>query len=57
MMTAVSDSVIFGNILSTKESAAIWSDTTRTKYYLSFEASLAKAQAQLGIVGSILSLS
>ena len=49
-MTSVSDSVIFGNIFSTQESAAIWSDTTRTKYYLEFEASLAIAQARLGVI-------
>lgn len=49
-MTSVCDSVIFGNILSTAESAAIWSDRTRTAYYLRFEASLAIAQARLGII-------
>lgn len=49
-MTAVSDSVIFGNILSTLESAAVWSDRTRTAYYLEFEAALARAQADLGII-------
>ncbi|KAK8198042.1 beta carboxy-cis-cis-muconate lactonizing enzyme, cyloisomerase, CLME2 [Phyllosticta capitalensis] len=49
-MTSVTDSVIFGNILSTPECAAIWSDKTRTKYYLDFEASLAKVQADLGII-------
>lgn len=49
-MTAVSDSVIFGNILSTPESAAIWSDKTRTKYYLEFESALASAQARLKII-------
>lgn len=67
-MTSVADSVIFGNILSTSESAEIWSDTSkylqtthhlfaaeriwqgRTSYYLKFEASLAIAQARLGII-------
>jgi len=49
-MTAVSDSLIFGNILSTSESATIWSDTTRTKYYLDFELALAIAQARLKII-------
>ena len=49
-MTAVSDSLIFGNILSTPESAAIWSDKTRTKYYLEFESALASAQARLQII-------
>ena len=49
-MTAVSDSLVFGNILSTSESATIWSDTTRTKYYLDFESALAIAQARLKII-------
>ena len=49
-MCSVQDSVIFGNILSTTESAAIWSDTTRTRYYLFFESCLAKSQAKLGII-------
>lgn len=49
-MTSVQDSVIMGNILSTKESAAIWSDRTRTEYYLRFEAALAVAQGRLGII-------
>ena len=49
-MTAVSDSVVFGNIFSTAESAAVWSDKTRTNYYLKFEAALAVAQAKLGII-------
>lgn len=49
-MTAVTDSRIFGNILSTPESAAIWSDESRTKYYLAFESALAKVQADLGII-------
>ncbi|OAL35168.1 3-carboxy-cis,cis-muconate cycloisomerase [Fonsecaea nubica] len=49
-MTSVQDSLIFGNILSTRESAAIWSDKTRTQCYLAFEGALAKAQARLGII-------
>ncbi|KAK7541972.1 beta carboxy-cis-cis-muconate lactonizing enzyme, cyloisomerase, CLME2 [Phyllosticta citribraziliensis] len=49
-MTSVTDSVIFGNILSTPECAAIWSDKQRTSYYLDFEAHLAKVQAELGII-------
>lgn len=43
-------STIFGNILATPESASIWSDDTRTKYYLHFEACLARAQGRLGII-------
>ena len=49
-MTAVSDSVIFRNIFATPESNEIWSDSKRTKCFLDFEACLAKAQAELGIV-------
>ncbi|KAJ9643637.1 hypothetical protein H2199_004316 [Coniosporium tulheliwenetii] len=49
-MTSVADSVIFRKIFSTEECAAIWSDKTRTSYYLSFEAALAKVQAELGII-------
>ena len=49
-MTTVLDSQIFHNIFSTEECASIWSDKTRTLYYLQFEAALAKAQAQLGII-------
>nr|KAK5434730.1 hypothetical protein LTR18_010225 [Exophiala xenobiotica] len=49
-MTSVQDSLIFGNILSTRESAAVWSDKTRTQCYLAFEGALAKAQARLGVI-------
>ena len=49
-MSSVQDSIIFGNILSTSESAAIWSDRTRTQCYLAFEGALAKSQARLGII-------
>jgi 3-carboxy-cis,cis-muconate cycloisomerase len=49
-MTAVQDSLIFGSILSTHESAAIWSDKTRTQCYLAFEGALAKSQARLNII-------
>ncbi|KIM82569.1 hypothetical protein PILCRDRAFT_70766 [Piloderma croceum F 1598] len=49
-MTAVSDSLIFRHIFSTAESAAIWSDSGRTIYYLRFEASLAIALAKLKII-------
>ena len=49
-MSSVQDSVIFRNILSTQKSASIWSDSTRTKYYLDFEAGLATAQAELQII-------
>ncbi|SMR50332.1 unnamed protein product [Zymoseptoria tritici ST99CH_3D1] len=49
-MTAITDSQIFGNVFSTPEIAKIWSDRQRTQYYLDFEAALAKAQAELGII-------
>ena len=49
-MTTVIDSHIFGNVFSTPEIAAIWSDRQRTDYYLQFEVGLAKAQARLGII-------
>lgn len=49
-MTSVQDSFIFSNILSHPPTAAIWSDRTRTKYYLDFEAGLARAQGRLGII-------
>jgi 3-carboxy-cis,cis-muconate cycloisomerase len=49
-MSSVQDSIIFRNILSTTESAEIWSDKTRTQYYLDFEAALSTAQASLGII-------
>lgn len=49
-MTSVQDSRVFGNVLSDAPANEIWSDTTRTRYYLAFEASLAKAQAKLGVI-------
>ena len=49
-MTTVIDSAIFGNVFSTPEIAAIWSDRQRTAYFLRFEAALAIAQAKLGII-------
>lgn len=49
-MTTVIDSSIFGNVFSTPDIKAIWSDRQRTEYYLKFEVGLAKAQAELGII-------
>ncbi|CAK1364856.1 hypotheticalsprotein [Cercospora beticola] len=49
-MTSVFDSQIFGNVFSTPEIAAIWSDKQRTQYFLDFEIALAEAQAELGII-------
>ncbi|KAK7047877.1 hypothetical protein VNI00_006205 [Paramarasmius palmivorus] len=49
-MSTVTDSQIFRNIFSTSPSSEIWSDKTRTTYYLQFESALAVAQARLGII-------
>lgn len=49
-MASVQDSRIFGNVLSTRESAKIWSDEQRTAYHVAFEIALAKVQAKLGII-------
>ena len=49
-MSTVFGSQVFRNIFSTEECASIWSDKTRTSYYLEFEAALARAQAKLGII-------
>ena len=49
-MTTVTDSIIFRHIFSTPESSKIWSDGTRTKYYLQFEACLAIVQARFGMI-------
>ena len=49
-MTTIIDSHIFGNSFSTPETKDIWSDRTRTDYYLKFEAALAKTQASLNII-------
>lgn len=49
-MASIIDSQIFGNVFSTPEISAIWSDRNRTLQYLKFEAALAKVQAKLGII-------
>lgn len=49
-MTSVQDSLIFRNILSHPRTADIWSDKTRTLYYLQFESALAQAQSRLSII-------
>lgn len=41
---------LYSVVFSTKESAAIWSDTGRTSYYVAFEAALAISQGKLGII-------
>ena len=49
-MASVTDSVVFRHIFSTPESSQIWSDQTRTQYYLHFEAALARVQGRLGVI-------
>ncbi|KAG6917615.1 hypothetical protein DXG01_001846 [Tephrocybe rancida] len=49
-MSTVTDSTIFRGIFSSLSSSAIWSDKTRTSYYLRFEAALASSQARLGVI-------
>src|SRR5262245_55201110 len=44
------DSAIFGDIFTTAEMRAVFSDGTRTRYYLEIEAALACVQARLGII-------
>ena len=47
---SIYDSVIYGNIFSSQDMRAIWSDQSRIQRYLDFEAALAKAQAKLEII-------
>ena len=47
---SIYDSVIYGNIFSSQDMRAIWSDQSRIQRYLDFEAALARAQAKLGII-------
>jgi 3-carboxy-cis,cis-muconate cycloisomerase len=50
-MTATAlDSAIFRDIFSTPQMRHVFSDETRTGYYLEIEAALARAQARLGII-------
>lgn len=49
-MSSLADSAIFRSIFSSGASSAIWSDKTRTAYYLRFESALATAQARLGVI-------
>ncbi|KAK5118284.1 hypothetical protein LTR62_002797 [Meristemomyces frigidus] len=50
--TTVIDSEIYGTAFATSAVKAIWSDRTRTHYFLLFEAALATVQAKLGIIPS-----
>lgn len=49
-MSTVTDSSVFQDIFSSSSSSAIWSDKSRTSYYLRFESALATVQARLGII-------
>ncbi|KAG6860286.1 hypothetical protein C0995_013197 [Termitomyces sp. Mi166 len=49
-MSTVTDSSVFRGIFSSPSSSAIWSDKTRTFYYLRFESALATAQARFGVI-------
>lgn len=44
------DSPLFGDLWSTAEMRAIWSDATMVQRWLDVEAALARAEAALGIV-------
>jgi 3-carboxy-cis,cis-muconate cycloisomerase len=44
------DSTIFENLFSTDEMRRVFSDETRTRYYLEIEAALARVQGRLGVI-------
>jgi 3-carboxy-cis,cis-muconate cycloisomerase len=50
MAATIIDSTIFGDIFSTPQMRAVFSDATRTQFYLEIEAALARVQARLGII-------
>jgi 3-carboxy-cis,cis-muconate cycloisomerase len=50
MPSSIIDSRIFQGIFSSDEMRSVWSDESRTQYYLDIEAALAKVQAKLGII-------
>jgi 3-carboxy-cis,cis-muconate cycloisomerase len=50
MPSTIVDSHIFQGIFSSDEMRAVWSDETRTQYYLDIEAALARVQGKLGII-------
>ncbi|KAG6885556.1 hypothetical protein C0993_012798 [Termitomyces sp. T159_Od127] len=49
-MSTVIDCPVFRDIFSSSASSAIWSDKTRTSYYLRYESALATVQARFGII-------
>jgi 3-carboxy-cis,cis-muconate cycloisomerase len=50
MPTSSIDSLIFRDIFGDPEVRAIWSDENRTQRYMDFEATLAHAQASIGMI-------
>ncbi len=50
MPSTIVDSAIFGNIFSTPDMRAVFSDENRTRKYLEIEAALATVQARIGII-------
>jgi 3-carboxy-cis,cis-muconate cycloisomerase len=50
MPATVIDSLIFQDLFSTPEMRRVFSDETRTRYYLEIEAALARVQGRLGVI-------
>src|SRR5437763_5687163 len=50
MAATALDSLIFQDIFTTPEMRRVFSDETRTRYYLEIEAALARVEARLGII-------
>ena len=49
-MAGMIDSAFFGDLYSTAEMRAVWSDRAMIQRWLDVEAALARAEARLGIV-------
>jgi 3-carboxy-cis,cis-muconate cycloisomerase len=49
-MASTIDSALFGDVWSTAEMRAVWSDETMVQRWLDVEAALARAEARLGII-------
>jgi len=50
MLATALDSAIFQDIFTTQAMRRVFSDETRTRYYLEIEAALARVQARLGVI-------
>jgi 3-carboxy-cis,cis-muconate cycloisomerase len=50
MAATIIDSRVFGDIFSTPQMRAVFSDERRVQYYLDIEAALARVEARLGII-------